>query len=267
MRKPVTDTTETPGRTRVRTRHTYTRLRVCVRAHTWARDPGLRETSLLLPPNACPYDCSFLKTQTYNKKVVNRYFSASPTTPTPPLPAPFAQMGTWGGGSREEGAVYGQNLRLSLSPQRLSGQRRAGRLSWGPDPPAGGRLKPRRDPGRPEACGGGWAADAPLERSPGGGFRADISGPVRGPLIRPRELPAFFTLKLLESGFQCIQSCESCSLGPSEGKRHSPPRALAERAGPPSPPSAARGQGWEPFQNRGRRPSPRGKAIASSFPC
>lgn len=89
---------ETSGRTRVRTRHTYTRLRVCVRAHTWARDPGLRETSLLLPPNACPYDCSFLKTQTYNKKVVNRYFSASPTTPTPPLPAPFAQMGTWGGG-------------------------------------------------------------------------------------------------------------------------------------------------------------------------
>ena len=79
VRKQVTDTMETSGRTHVHTRHTYARLHVCVRTHTWAQDPGLWETSLLLPPNACPYYCSFLKTQTYNKNVVNRYFSAIDT--------------------------------------------------------------------------------------------------------------------------------------------------------------------------------------------
>lgn len=83
-------------------------------------------------------------------------------TPTLPLPAPCAQMGTSREGvTREERAVCGQNLRLTLSPQRLSGQRRAGWLSWGPDPPTGGHVKPRRDPGHPEACGGRWAADPP----------------------------------------------------------------------------------------------------------
>lgn len=124
--------------TRVHTR-TRTHVHTCAQGSPWERGPGLWETSFLRSPDACPYYCSVLKTQTYNKNVVSRYFSASPMTPTLPLPAPFAQMGTLREGvTREERAICRQNLRLALSPQRLSGQRRAGWLSWGPDPPTGG---------------------------------------------------------------------------------------------------------------------------------